>query len=297
MKKIKPIIVMLIALSIIFTTQNAYAKTYKTYTSQLTKSEKKLKNKLVKKLKKSPQNKTFTITKTYKKRTSYSTMNKRAIKALRKFTRVLTATTLDYPEFYWIGNDNSYLFKYSPKKYIIKCTFDSRFNHSKKTIKKFKSSINNIVSTIKKKNPKSKENKVKAINSWLCKNVDYSLSSENSYNAYGAAVNKRAVCDGISSLFKLLCKKFGISCFKERGKGLLRNGSYQNHAWNVVYVNSKWLGVDSTWNNTTKKEDYNLLQPKLTFIKNHKKMIENGSVEGFNINGKKFTFKALKSPF
>lgn len=296
MKKFKPLIIILVILSITLIPKAVSAKSYKTYTSQLTKSEKKIKTKLIKQLKKYPQKKTFVLKKKYKSSTM-SSVNKKAIKRLKLLQRAVVATSLDYPEFYWISGQTAYSYRYSNKRYIITFTFNNSVPHSKKNVKTFKNSVKKALTQIRKENPKSKKEKVIAINKWMCERIKYRLRDFKSYTAYGAVVQKEAVCDGFSSLFKIFCKKLSIPCFKIRGKGYLRSGARENHAWNLVYVNSKWLGVDTTWNNTTKKQDYALLVPRSKFTDNHKKMKENGKIEGFYLNGKLFTFKLLKAPF
>lgn len=72
------------------------------------------------------------------------------------------------------------------------------------------------------------------------------LSSLNSFNLQGAFIDNIAVCDGISSAFKLLCTIEGIPCLKVTGLGVSNDGS-ENHAWNKVLLNDKWRVVDATW--------------------------------------------------
>ncbi len=80
----------------------------------------------------------------------------------------------------------------------------------------------------------------------LYKDLSYKVSSLSAFNIYGAMVNKIAVCDGISSAFKLLCNIEGIECIKVSGLGITSNGS-ENHAWNKVKIFDEWFVVDATW--------------------------------------------------
>lgn len=80
----------------------------------------------------------------------------------------------------------------------------------------------------------------------LYKAFSNEVSSLASFNIYGAMVNNIAVCDGISSAFKLLCNIEGIECIKVSGLGVSSTRS-ENHAWNKVKIDGKWYVADATW--------------------------------------------------
>jgi len=64
---------------------------------------------------------------------------------------------------------------------------------------------------------------------------------------------KKAVCQGYSELYRLLCQACGISC--EVISGYSRTGindigkthAGADHAWNAIRLNGEWLFVDATW--------------------------------------------------
>ncbi len=61
-----------------------------------------------------------------------------------------------------------------------------------------------------------------------------------SYNVYGAIVNRQAVCNGYALALCDLCNRVSIPChFVE--------SPVMNHAWNVVQVGGSWYHVDVTW--------------------------------------------------
>ena len=64
-------------------------------------------------------------------------------------------------------------------------------------------------------------------------------------DAYGALVEKKAVCEGYSRAFQLLCNRLGIDCINISG---IANGTA--HAWNNVKLDGEWYEVDVTWNDT-----------------------------------------------
>lgn len=73
---------------------------------------------------------------------------------------------------------------------------------------------------------------------------DYS----NSYTAYGALVEGKAVCEGYARAMQLLLKEAGIESFLVPGTALSQYGSTVNHMWNAVKINSEWYHLDATWN-------------------------------------------------
>ena len=92
--------------------------------------------------------------------------------------------------------------------------------------------------------------KLEAIYEWLVLNVEYdhiAASDSNSYAdnwpkydswyAEGVFDNGIAVCDGISKAMLILSKIENIPAVRCTGDA---------HAWNRVYVNGKWYGIDAT---------------------------------------------------
>jgi transglutaminase/protease-like cytokinesis protein 3 len=64
---------------------------------------------------------------------------------------------------------------------------------------------------------------------------------------------KRGVCEGYSTLFKVLCNQVSVECeivhgfakTSEQEIGSKRKSS--NHAWNAIKLNNQWMLVDVTW--------------------------------------------------
>lgn len=67
-----------------------------------------------------------------------------------------------------------------------------------------------------------------------------------SHNAYGAIINKLAVCDGFSSAFALLAQKLGFECMLAVGRSTYAM-AVQEHAWNIVKIRNKFYHLDVTW--------------------------------------------------
>lgn len=67
------------------------------------------------------------------------------------------------------------------------------------------------------------------------------------HTAYGALINKKAVCDGISCAFALLAERMGFECYVTHGTSLLHGPSPIGHSWNIIKVGGKYYHVDATW--------------------------------------------------
>jgi len=125
---------------------------------------------------------------------------------------------------------------------------------------------------------KSEENQVKALFSWLTKNIRYDL--EEFYNPTNKRTrfryrtlkekeyilqaikdervektlsSRKGVCEGYAQTFAKVCNLLNIK--NEVIKGYARS-SYNdignpiqqpNHAWNAVEINNKWIYIDATW--------------------------------------------------
>lgn len=90
--------------------------------------------------------------------------------------------------------------------------------------------------------------KVRAIYEWIILNNSYDhkaadeITGNNWYEydswfAEGVLLNKKAVCDGICKAFLIMAKIEGIPTIRVTGN---------SHAWNKVYLNGAWFGIDAT---------------------------------------------------
>ena len=100
--------------------------------------------------------------------------------------------------------------------------------------------------------------KVHAIYDFLVYYVDYDFElyelyqrdksqvygTEKAFKLKGVFLDRKAVCDGISKAFSLMCS---IECIPNVRVVGLKNGV--PHAWNKVRLGGKWYLVDATWGN------------------------------------------------
>jgi hypothetical protein len=88
-----------------------------------------------------------------------------------------------------------------------------------------------------------------ALHDYLVKNVVYEHTDKSyhkAHSAVGALLHGRAVCEGYSMAFKLLCDAAGVSCIVLFGTAT-NSMATENHAWNIVKINEKCYHIDVTW--------------------------------------------------
>lgn len=80
------------------------------------------------------------------------------------------------------------------------------------------------------------------IYAWMLDQVEYVPEAANSQNAYGALVQRQAVCKGIAKGYQLLMEAQNISCILVEGT----LDGHARHIWNMVFWNGHWRHVDVT---------------------------------------------------
>lgn len=119
--------------------------------------------------------------------------------------------------------------------------------------------IKEIESNIITNNMDNKE-KIKAVHDYIINNTKYDEEKEyteingiknykNKSNiAYGPLINSKAICGGYTDAMSIMLYDLGIYNFKI---------SNDNHVWNVINIDDKWLNTDLTWDDplTNTKED------------------------------------------
>lgn len=115
----------------------------------------------------------------------------------------------------------------------------------KKEQKQLRKAVRKIARKARKK--KGKAAQVRYVNSVLKKRVTYSMKMRHCYDAYGALIQRRAVCSGYACAFALIMNELGIDNAFERK---------DTHIWNRVRIGRAWKVVDVTWNDTTHSNDY-----------------------------------------
>ncbi|MBQ7624271.1 MAG: hypothetical protein IJS65_03225 [Clostridia bacterium] len=76
----------------------------------------------------------------------------------------------------------------------------------------------------------------------LCERCEYDKRPKNAFNAFGALIGGKAVCEGYTAAYWLLCREAGLWCAYRNG---MPDG--QGHTWNMVKLDSGIYNADVTW--------------------------------------------------
>jgi hypothetical protein len=117
--------------------------------------------------------------------------------------------------------------------------------------------------------------RILAIHDWVCSYIRYDMDALNSseippYFAEEVVQNRSAVCLGFATLYAALCRSINIPCNVVSGYALGVGADTdwtaqtiatdeQNHAWNEVYVDGRWVIVDTTWDCVDRIENGELI--------------------------------------
>mgnify|MGYP004514083871 FL=1 len=116
---------------------------------------------------------------------------------------------------------------------------------------------------------KSDYQKIKAIYDYICENVSYDYTNLDDdtyiqkYTAYGALIDKAAVCQGYASLFYRMALDAGVDA------RVISGDAGGPHAWNVVRLNGKYYNLDSTWD--AGRENYSYFLKSMKAFSNHER--------------------------
>ena len=74
------------------------------------------------------------------------------------------------------------------------------------------------------------------------------VSNANCGNITGAFITKKAVCEGFSRAYLMLCQRVGLKSIYVTGamRTSTTSDSWGNHAWNIAEVDGSWYMVDIT---------------------------------------------------
>lgn len=120
---------------------------------------------------------------------------------------------------------------------------------------------------------KSDYEKEKYVYDYIFQNCMYDEYTANSGSVYGALIEHKARCEGISKAFMLCMRELGIDCITVVGVPLWENnGTYSNHSWNIVNIDGDWYHVDVTADNLSDEYNFDTL-PLYGFMNSDDKFI------------------------
>ena len=100
------------------------------------------------------------------------------------------------------------------------------------------------------------EDKIKKIHDYIIDSTKYdTLKTDNIFDdtyksntAYGVLVQGYGICSGYSDTISIFLNKLGIKNYKI---------SNDTHIWNLIYINGKWVHLDSTWDDPISDRNLN----------------------------------------
>lgn len=160
------------------------------------------------------------------------------------YNQVLNA----HPELFYVRNHSVSWISGSSYVTSIKQNYDADITKDEiaTEISKFNGVVDQAVSLVT--SDMEDYEKALVIHDWLATHCAYDYESylagtvqADSYTAYGALVNKKAVCEGYSKTYRYLMEdKLGIPCE-------IVSSSSMSHAWNMIQIDGKYYHVDVTW--------------------------------------------------
>ena len=177
-----------------------------------------------------------------------------------QMTQAVEAYKNDHPEVFWL---KSY---YEYENYDYETGIWLTYTMSGDKLVTAKKEFNTAVDTISQSVPYGTEcEREEYIHNYIINNCDYdeeAAESEevqgNENDAYGVFVDGKAVCEGYSKAFQILCNKADIDCIQ-----LMGIVDSDNHVWNCVKIGGDWYQIDVTWDDVDdfiydSHENYNL---------------------------------------
>lgn len=174
----------------------------------------------------------------------------------QEFQTVFEHYRADHPEVFWLGG--SYEYRYSQNANTVDQVTLSFSNLGQELgntdaldvekLESMKHQLEDEAQKIRDGLPEDADefDKVLYVHDYLATNVVYDKSADLQHTAYGALVEKKAVCDGLSAAMQYLLTQLGMECLMVYGDD--KENNPESHAWNIVKVNGEYYHLDITWN-------------------------------------------------
>lgn len=154
----------------------------------------------------------------------------------------------DHPDVFWL--DSTYDYYYKEGQTNIKIPFIFENEKLEQAKEEFDEKVEEVLNNAPE-NASDYELEL-YFNDYIVDNCEYNKKAAkvniriaNEGNAYGALIDKKAVCEGYSRAFQLLCNRANIDCVS-----ILGETEDSPHQWNCVKLDDNWYHVDVTWNDT-----------------------------------------------
>ena len=146
------------------------------------------------------------------------------------------------PDIGWVSLNYNYY--YDVKGRIINCRVDYTLDKAKedKLLQKLHKQAEDLVSETEGMDD---FDRIVYFHDRLISGCVYDSSNPNAWSAYGCLIDGRAVCEGYSKAFQLLCDTAGVPCLIING--VTNDETETLHMWNKVQMDGEWYNMDLTW--------------------------------------------------
>ncbi len=166
------------------------------------------------------------------------------------FQIALNAFSADHPEVFWLDLESGYKFIEYDDSLCVELLFTDEGDALAAKKKELEERVQQAVSSAPD-NVSDYEMEL-YLNDYMTDACAYDIDGEMKHTAYGALVGGKAVCDGYSHAFQLLCRRLGIECTIVEGTSDFNSDADNGHMWNCILLDGDWYHVDVTWNDSTK---------------------------------------------
>ena len=157
----------------------------------------------------------------------------------------------DYPQHFWCGNS----IRYTTIDNKV-ADFTLTYTMSGDALRTAKTKFDKAVTALLQKasSGRNEYERELIIHDELAKNTTYQMTN-HAYTAYGALVEKKAVCEGYSRAFQYVLYQAGIPCLFVVGTSVNPStGKPESHGWNIAKIDGHYYHVDTTWDDTDNAE-------------------------------------------
>ncbi len=171
-----------------------------------------------------------------------------------------------------LGNINNFLHPYNTYDTVSisvnnfnKITIEVKRLYTSEDIQKIDKEVNYIYNKLITSSMSDYE-KIKKIHDYIINQTKYDQKKEktieNKYKyksntAYGALIEKIALCGGYTDTMALFLEKMNIPNYRI---------SSDNHIWNLIYINNEWKHLDLTWDDPIDPTGKNILTHEFFLI-------------------------------
>ena len=147
----------------------------------------------------------------------------------------------EHPEVFWSGEWRSVSIN-------GQMTLSFEYKYTASEIKDRQAEIENSVTSFleKTRGMESEYEKIKSVYEYILDTVEYVAGCADNQNLYSSLVNHESICAGYTRGTQYLLQRLGIQAIYVGGTAD-GNGSWGNHAWNIVRCGKNYYQVDSTF--------------------------------------------------